>query len=276
MSSNVKKWGIVAGMAVLAAAVLFAGGIVGGVLTGVIPVQAEEDEPGPWHGHFRGWGGPGAVLETVAEMLGLTPEELGAELRGGKTVAEVAEAQGVDTQAIVDAINAEIEQWMQDAVNEGRLTQEQADRIRESLADFDGERLQGLMMPFGPQHMRGGFGRSWGGPWGCLDAAAEVLGLEPEDLMAELRDGKTLTEIAEEQGVDPQVVEDAMVEQMEQMLQQAEEDGTLSPECAACARQRFDDCEGNWLERRGGSFGGMRRGGRGSWGGFGHWVPSTE
>jgi predicted DNA-binding protein YlxM (UPF0122 family) len=383
MSSNVKKWGVVAGMALLAAAVLFAGGIVGGIITGVIPVQAEDDNPWPWPGHGRGWGGPREVLETVAEVLGLAPEDLRSEIQGGKSVAEVAEAQGVDTQSIVDAINAEIEQWVQEAVNEGRLTQEQADRIRESLADFDGERLLGLAMPFGPLH--GGFGRgwggaqaimetaaevlglapedlrseleggktlgdvaeaegvetqaivdavhaqvtemlqeavesgrltqeqadrmlerlaecdgaqfrclgmpfgpgpgrrgdfgiggAWGGPWGGLDAAAEVLGLEPEDLMAELRDGKTLTEIAEERGVDPQAVQDVMVEQMEQILQQAEEDGSLSPECADCARQRFEDCQGNWLQPKGGFFGGMRRGGRGSWGGFGHWAPSTE
>jgi predicted DNA-binding protein YlxM (UPF0122 family) len=274
MSSKVKKWGVVAGMALLAAAVLFAGGIVGGVVTGVIPVLADEDDPWPWPGHFRGWGGPGDILETIAEVLGLTPEDLRTELRDGKTVAEVAEAQGVDTQAIVDAVNAEIEQWVQEAVAEGRLTQEQADRILESLADADGERLLGLAMPFGP-HMRGGFGRGWGGPGGALDAAAEVLGMEPEELMAELREGKTLAEIAEEKGVDLQAVEDAMLAHVEETLQQAEEDGTLTPECAECARQRLQDCEGNWLERPH-AFSGKRRGGHGPFGGFWPGGPAPE
>ena len=272
MSSKAKKWGIVVGMAVLAAAVLFAGGIVGGVLTGVIPVQAEEDGPGPWHVHFPRWGGPRAVLETVAEMLGLTPEELGSELRGGKTVAEVAEAQGVDTQSIVVAVNAEVQEWVQKAVDEGRLTQEQADRILEQMADADGERLLG--MPFGP-HMQGGFHKGWGGPCGGLDAAAEVLGMEPEDLMAELRDGKTLTEIAEERGVDPQAVEDAMIAHMEEMLEQTEEDGTLTPECAECAHQGLGECEGNWQQGPGGFFG-MRHGGRGPLGGFWPGGPAAE
>ncbi len=272
MSSKAKKWAVVAGMAVLAAAVLFAGGIVGGVLTGVIPVQAEEDNPWPWHGHFRGWGGPGAVLETVAEMLGLTPEDLGSELRGGKTVAEVAEAQGVDTQSIVDAVNAEVQEWVQKAMDEGRLTQEQADRMLEHMAEVDGERLLG--MPFGP-HMQRGFQKGWGGPCGGLDAAAEVLGMEPEDLMAELRDGKTLTEIAEERGVDPQAVEDAMIAHMGEMLEQTEEDGTLTPECAECAHQRFGECEGDWLEHKHGFFG-MRRGEHGHVGGFCPGGPAPE
>ena len=272
MSNSVKKWGVVAGMAALAAAVLFAGGIVGGLLTGVIPVQAQDDPAyGPgfrmWHGHDggmgwwgpgRGWAGQGDVLDTAADVLGMTPDALRSELQAGKSLAELAEEKGVDTQTIVDAVHSETEERLQEAVESGRLTQDQADEVLEHKADCDGERLLG--MPFGP-HMRGGFGRGWGG----LDVAAEVLGMEPEDLMAELRDGKTLTEIAEERGVDPQAVEDAMTEQMEQMLQQAEADGTLSPECAECARERFGDCEDNWQQGAGGFFG--MRGGMGRNGG---------
>jgi predicted DNA-binding protein YlxM (UPF0122 family) len=252
MSSKVKKWGVVAGMAMLAAAVLFAGGIVGGIVTGVIPVQADDDDPWPWPGHGRGWGGPWDMLETVAEVLGLTSEDLRSEFEGGKTLGEVAEAQGVDTQAIVDAVHAQMAEMLQEAVDDGRLTQEQADRILESLADFDGERLQGLMMPFGPgPGMRGDFGtgRGWWGPWGGLDAAAEVLGMDTDELMAELREGKTLAEIAEEKGVGLQTVKDAMIAQMEQALQEAEDEGSLSPECAECARQRLGECGENWLER---------------------------
>jgi predicted DNA-binding protein YlxM (UPF0122 family) len=259
VSNRVKKWGVVAGMAVLAAAVIFAGGIVGGIVTGVIPVQAEDDNPGPGHG--RDWGGPWNILETVAEALGLTPEDLRSELEGGKTLGEVAEAQGVDTQAIVDAVHAQVQEMLQEAVESGRLTQDQADRILERLEEFDGESLLGLGMPFGPgSGMRGdfGIGRGW---WG-LDAAAEVLGMDTDDLMAELRDGKTLAEIAEEKGVDLQAVKDAMTAQMEQKLQEAEEEGSLSPECAECARQRLGECEEEWLERPEGSFGFGMRGGR--------------
>ena len=55
-----------------------------------------------------------------------------------------------------------------------------------------------------------------------------------------------------------------MQQQFEERLQQAEEEGYLSPECAACARQRIGDDE--WYGRRGGSYG--MPGGRGRHGGW--------
>lgn len=258
MSSKAKKWGAVAGMAILAAAVIFAGGVVGGIVTDVIPVQAEDDDPWPGPGPGRGWGGAQGILETVAEVLGLTPEELSSELQSGKTLGEVAEAEGADTQTIVDAVRAQVTEMLKEAVESGRLTQEQADRILERLAECDGEELRCLGLPFGPGlGMRGDFrmGGGWWGSRGGLDAVAEVLGMDTDDLMAELRDGKTLAEIAEEKGVDFQAVQDAMIAQMEQKLQKAEDEGTLSPECAECARQRLGECEENWPERPDGFFG---------------------
>ncbi len=44
-----------------------------------------------------------------------------------------------------------------------------------------------------------------------LEPAAEALGMSVADLATELRDGKTIAEVAEEKGVDKQVVIDAMV-----------------------------------------------------------------
>jgi predicted DNA-binding protein YlxM (UPF0122 family) len=280
MSNKAKKWGLVAGMAILAAAVIFAGGIVGGIVTGAIPVQAEDDDPGPWPGHGRGLGGAQEILETIAEVLGLTPEDLTSELESGKTLGEVAEAQGIDTQAIVDAVYAQVAETLEQAVEDGRLTQEQVDGMLERLAECDGEQLRCLGLPFGPSlGTRGDFrkGGGWWGPWGGLDAAAEVLGMETDELTAELRDGKTLAEIAEEKGVDFEAVQDAMNAQMEQMLQEAEDEGTLSPECAECARQHLGECEENWPQGRDGFFGmrGGRHGGRGFFG-PGEPAPTEE
>lgn len=40
-----------------------------------------------------------------------------------------------------------------------------------------------------------------------LDAAAEALGMPPEDLSAEFRTGKTLAQVAVEKGIDPVVIQ---------------------------------------------------------------------
>jgi hypothetical protein len=44
------------------------------------------------------------VLRLAAKTIGIEPKELREAIRGGQTVAEVAEANGVDPQAVVDAL----------------------------------------------------------------------------------------------------------------------------------------------------------------------------
>jgi transposase len=86
-----------------------------------------------------GWarGGMWTMFDTAAEALGLTPEELFADLREGKSPAEIAEEQGVDVEALYDAMNAArgeaMQQALQQAVEDGRITQEQADQMLERL-----------------------------------------------------------------------------------------------------------------------------------------------
>jgi polyhydroxyalkanoate synthesis regulator phasin len=121
-------------------------------LGGAAFVFAQEPTPPipfGWHGGGRGmggfgrggfgWagGGPWTMFDTAAETLGLTPEELFAELRAGKSPAEIAEEQGVDVEALYDAVNAArgeaMQQAIEQAVEDGRLTQEQADQMLERL-----------------------------------------------------------------------------------------------------------------------------------------------
>jgi uncharacterized membrane protein len=76
-----------------------------------------------------------------------------------------------------------------------------------------------------------------GGSWAQFDVAAEALGLTPNELFVELHDaGKTLTEIAEEKGVDITAVQEALnasrTEAQRQAIEQAVADGTMSQEQA--------------------------------------------
>jgi len=77
------------------------------------------------------------VFDKVAETLGLTPEELFTELHAGKSLTEIAEARGVDMQKVHDAIKAArieaTKQAIQQAVEDGRISQEQADWMLQGL-----------------------------------------------------------------------------------------------------------------------------------------------
>lgn len=90
-----------------------------------------EDGDGP-----RGARGPrgdrGARAEATAELIGIEVDDLRAALQDGQTLAEVAAANGVDPQTIIDAkVDAKAER-LATAVEEGNLTEEEA---AEKLAD---------------------------------------------------------------------------------------------------------------------------------------------
>jgi hypothetical protein len=84
-----------------------------------------------------GHGGLWTMFDTAAEALGLTPDELFGKLHGGKRLDEVAEAQGVEMETVQEALSAAREAAMRDAiaqaVEDGNMSQEQADWLLEGL-----------------------------------------------------------------------------------------------------------------------------------------------
>jgi polyhydroxyalkanoate synthesis regulator phasin len=93
---------------------------------------------GGGHGGRWGW----FDLDTAAEALGMTEDELREALDAdGATLARVAEAQDVAVDTLVDALVAEAETRLDEAVADGRLTQEQADERRSGLEEAVTERV---------------------------------------------------------------------------------------------------------------------------------------
>lgn len=79
------------------------------------------------------------ILRKIAEDTGLTAQELIPQLRDGASPAEILTENGVDVDAFVDALLVGTEERLADAVESGRLTQEQMDErldtIRTTLVD---------------------------------------------------------------------------------------------------------------------------------------------
>lgn len=72
-------------------------------------------------------------LGAAATYLGLTREELRAELKEGASLAEIAVAQGKTADGLVAAMLAPAKERLAKAVSAKRLTQERADAILERL-----------------------------------------------------------------------------------------------------------------------------------------------
>jgi hypothetical protein len=146
----VKKVIIVLGALALVAAlgVVAAGAVSAQSPTPAAPQTAPATTPqAPTKGLF-GWGrgfpffglrggGSTNMFDAVAKALNLTPTQLFEQLHSGKTLDEIAKAQGVDLQAVQDALNAARTQSMKDAINQavkdGKMTQEQADWLLQGL-----------------------------------------------------------------------------------------------------------------------------------------------
>jgi hypothetical protein len=125
-------------MSVLIGGLLVALLVIGSI--GATSVYAQSPSSAPLHGDGPGGGrGPlrGAGLEAAAEVLGMTTDELITALRSGKTLEELAEEAGVDVQEVRDAIQAaratELRSRIQQAVEDGTITQENADWLLEGL-----------------------------------------------------------------------------------------------------------------------------------------------
>jgi hypothetical protein len=134
---------------------------------------ARGEGPLPFGGGFhvmRGgpFGGPVGDLKTAADSLGLSPAQLRTQLESGKTLADVAKAQGKSVDGLEQAIVAAAKTKLDAAVTDGHLTAKQRDALLARLQQHVGDLVNGKLFerfagpPHGPGH--GGGWRGWGPP----------------------------------------------------------------------------------------------------------------
>jgi len=92
-----------------------------------------------WMGAMHDWmtttgGMHSLVWDALAKALGLTTDELYAELNSGKTLAALAEEKGLDRAALVAELESAHQAGLAQAVADGVLTQEQADTMLSHMA----------------------------------------------------------------------------------------------------------------------------------------------
>jgi hypothetical protein len=74
-------------------------------------------------------------LDAAASFLGLTEAELRTQLEEGKSLAEVAEAEGKSVDGLVDALTAAATERLEQAVEDGRLTEAQKEEMVAGLRE---------------------------------------------------------------------------------------------------------------------------------------------
>ena len=103
-------------------------------------------------------GGPGhgfGHLDAAASYLGLTEAELRTQLESGKTMADVAKAQGKTVEGLVAALVADEKKELDEAVAAGRLTQAQADAMLADAKSRFTDMVNGTFPDHGPRGFPG-------------------------------------------------------------------------------------------------------------------------
>jgi len=118
---------------------------------------------GPGFGHHGGPGfGFGAGLDEAAAYLGLTEAELRTQLQSGKTLAQVAQAQGKSVDGLKQALVAAATKKLDAAVAAGKLTADQRSQILSQLQSRIDDMVNGTMPGPGLHGPGMHFGRSGG------------------------------------------------------------------------------------------------------------------
>ena len=143
MMKNMKRVALVGSILALSAVTVFAGAALA---QGPGPANQAATGNAQANRHGRGGGGTGpgyglavkgawggaehSMVAVAAETLDMEQADLVAELQSGKTLAEVAEANNVAVQDLVDAFLAPRAEFIAQAVADSKITQADADAMQ--------------------------------------------------------------------------------------------------------------------------------------------------
>lgn len=126
---------------------------------------------------------PGGVHDTVwnslAEKLGLTADELTSQVNDGKTLAQIAEEKGVEVKDLAAIMETGMQAGLEQAVKDGKLTQEQADLMLKNMAG----QYEWMITNMGAGMMGPSAGSMMGpGSGGCHNNGSNTTTTEGSDL----------------------------------------------------------------------------------------------
>jgi len=161
-------------------------------------------------------------------------------------LGRVADKLGIGEDELRSAMTEAEQEVIDERVAEGKLTAEQGEALKERIENGD------LLAPLRGK-LAGQRGRFCDGVFDCIrdrvraqdgrlpmEAAATVLDMEPEELLSELQEGKTLAEVAEESmSVDEFTA--AMLAQVRQELDALVAEGKLTQEQADANFERVEE-----------------------------------
>jgi hypothetical protein len=190
-------------------------------------------EPRPRKRTFRLIMGALAVVAVVSGGAAYAASrDDSPQARSQAIVNDAAGTLGVDPSKLSSALKQALENQVDAEVTAGTLSKEQGDAIKKRIEDGTQPIFGGPGFGGGPRAHFPGRGFGFGGP-GLMSGIADVatyLGLKPADLVAQLRSGKSLADIAGTQGKTVAGLETAITDAATKQLDAAVTAGKLTKE----------------------------------------------
>jgi lambda repressor-like predicted transcriptional regulator len=159
----------------------------------------------------------------IAATKALTPKQ-----ESQAVIDDAAKQLGVSPDQLSNALKQALKNRVDEAVTDGRLTKAEGDRIKQAI-DKGGAPLFGLGPRRFHDHGQFGFRRHGHGPFEeGLETAASYLGITRAQLMSELREGKSLAQVAKAHGKSADGLVNALLDRAEQKLDRAVKNGRMT------------------------------------------------
>ncbi|NJK80946.1 MAG: hypothetical protein HC876_11355 [Chloroflexaceae bacterium] len=180
------------------------------------------------------------LVRATASETGLTIADVTEAVQNGSTLAQVAEANGSTSAAVVQVVMERVEEMTERAVERGRITEEEAATLRataEQTANdlMNDPNLADELEALIDKNMERMFRMA------LVRGTVEVTDLRPREILDQLRDGATLAEIVTAAGYNTADVIAAATDNVDNSLERLVDRGVISQAKADECRQTFQD-----------------------------------
>lgn len=170
------------------------------------------------------------ILRKVSQVLDMEPNELLPQLKEGRTIAQIAEERGISVSTVVDELLVPVKERLDKAVVDGKLSQEQAEQGLSKAEARITEMVQNATPQDIVRHRAGKLisqDKRAGRTKVLLNQVCQIVNLDSEEMLAQLKEGKKIVEIAQEQGVSRDELLQALTDRAQERLDKAVSEGKL-------------------------------------------------
>lgn len=147
--------------------------------------------------------------EELLSLLNIDKQTLKKELEAGKSIADIANEKGVTKQKVIDLLVKQSSDRVDAVVKDGKISKDQADQIKAKLPEFIKLRIEvkgGLTKKHAHHKMH------------HLDEVSSILGMTKDEIITQIKSGKSLSEIAKDKGISEQKLIDALADKEKERI----------------------------------------------------------